>query len=220
MEALVNMADVFAELWPLDNTARILMRILIHYNFAAGIRSGEADRAKIAVEFCDTVLRDNASRALVQDTPLSFRQAKERWMDVTERYTSNLFGARTGGGGGNIRQQGGGGGQPGRSFGGGGGAAFAGGSAGGGVGGGAAVSGGGGGGNRAGFQNRNRNARYFVGGKSYPVCFDFNRASCNRKPAGCGCEDVKGSVFAHVCNYYNFTTSKFCLAAHTRVGNH
>jgi hypothetical protein len=210
MEALINMADVFGELWPTDNTARILHRILIHYNFAAGVRASEADRCKIAVEFCDTVLRDNAIRALVKDAPLSFRQAKERWLDVTERYTGSMFVNRSVAGG--ARQQSGGGGGGGAVRGGGGG--FGGGNA---AGGGAS---GGGGGSRAGFQNRNRNARYFFGGKSYPVCFDFNRASCNRKPGGCGCEDAKGVVFAHACNYYNFTTQKFCLAMHTRVGNH
>jgi hypothetical protein len=216
MEALLNLADVFAELWPFDDTPRILHRILVHYNFAAGIRSGEAERCRIAVEFCDTVLRDNAIRALVKDTPLSYRQAKERWLDVTERYTTNVFVARgntAGGGGGAHRQQ--------NSAGG---VAAARPAAGSGFGFGAAGSAGSataaGAGTRGGFQRGSRNARFFFGGKSYPVCFDFNRASCNRKPGGCGCEDAKGSIFAHVCNYYNFTTSKFCLANHTRVGNH
>jgi hypothetical protein len=41
MEAMVNMADVFSELWPMDNTPRVLLRILVHYKFAAGIRDSE-----------------------------------------------------------------------------------------------------------------------------------------------------------------------------------
>jgi hypothetical protein len=213
-EALVNLGDVLGELWPLDNTARILLRILVHYNYGASVRSSEADRCKISVEFCDAVLRENAIRALVKDPPLSFRQAKERWTDVTERYTSNVFAVRNQAAGGVGRQTGGGG-----HFGGGG-QSGGGGNNGRGFGGGAAAGGNVNGSSRAGFQNRNRNARLFVGGKSFPVCFDYNRASCNRKPAGCGCEDAKGVVFAHACNYWNFTTSKFCLASHTRVGNH
>jgi hypothetical protein len=84
MEALVNLADVLAELWPLDNTARVLMRIGVHYKFAVNIREG--DRCKIITEFCDSVLRENASRAVGRLPPLSFRQAKERWADVAERY--------------------------------------------------------------------------------------------------------------------------------------
>jgi hypothetical protein len=213
----VNLADVLAELWPTDDTARILLRLLVHYNFAAGVRSAEVDRCRIVTEFCDTVLRDNAIRALAKDSPLSFRQAKERWADVTERYEANIFG----GGGGGARQDlrqvpvgagaAGGGQQRGGGFGGGSGFGF-------GRGGGA--EGGGGGVARGGLQRGNRNARLVVGGKSFPVCFDYNRASCNRNLSGCGCEDAKGTVFAHACNYYNFAAAKFCLAKHTRVGNH
>jgi hypothetical protein len=210
----VNLSDVLAELWPTDDTARILLRLLVHYNFAAGVRSAEVDRCRIVTEFCDTVLRDNAIRALARDPPLSFRQAKERWGDVTERYAGNIFGGGGGGARQDLRQASGGAGaagggqQRGGGFGGGAGFGRGGGAAGGGVGG------------RGGLQRGNRNARLVVGGKSFPVCFDYNRASCNRKLSGCGCEDAKGSIFAHACNYYNFSAAKFCLAKHTRVGNH
>jgi hypothetical protein len=91
MEALVNMGDIFAELWPQDDTARILMRIMIHYKFAAGLRDSEAERCKIMAEVCDAVLRENASRAVSRDPPLSFRQAKERWVDMAERYTATFI---------------------------------------------------------------------------------------------------------------------------------
>jgi hypothetical protein len=109
MEALVNMGDVLAELWPLDNTARVLTRILVHYKFAAGIRDGEADRCKIIAEFCDGVLRENASRAVGRQPPLSFRQVKERWGDVAERY-GTAGGGRGGRGDGKSQQASGGGG--------------------------------------------------------------------------------------------------------------
>jgi hypothetical protein len=209
LEALVNMADVFAELWPTDNTPRILLRILIHYNFGSGVRSSEGEKCKVVSEFCDNVLRENALRALAKDPPLSYRQAKERWVDVTEQYTSNLFGLRDSRQ--DYRQSGSGRGNGGPSS--------ANSSSGGGFGRGAAQQAGAARG-RGGIQSRNRNARIVIGGKSYPVCFDYNRASCNRKQSGCGCEDTKGSVFAHACNYYNYNSSKFCLASHTRVGNH
>jgi hypothetical protein len=209
LEALVNMADVFAELWPTDNTPRILLRILVHYNFGSGVRSSEGEKCKVVSEFCDNVLRDNALRALAKDPPLSYRQAKERWVDVTEQYTSNLFGSRDNRQ--DARQSSGG------ARGNGGQSSTA--NSGIGFGRGAAQQGGAARG-RGGIQSRNRNARIIIGGKSYPVCFDYNRAGCNRKQAGCGCEDAKGSVFAHVCNYYNYNSAKFCLAAHARVNNH
>jgi hypothetical protein len=97
MEALVNMADVLAELWPADNTARILLRILIHYKFAVNVREAEGERCKIMAEFCDSVLRENASRAVGRLAPLSFRQAKERWSDITERYGPPPRGGRNDG---------------------------------------------------------------------------------------------------------------------------
>jgi hypothetical protein len=191
MEALVNMGDIFAELWPQDDTARILMRLMIHYKFAAGLRDSEAERCKIMAEVCDAVLRENASRAVSRDPPLSFRQAKERWVDVAERYTSTF----------NFRQQQQRGSGP---------AAAAG------------NSGGGAGpaGAKGGALARSRQARYLLAGRSYAVCFDYNRGACNRKPGGCGCEDSKGVVFAHVCNYYFAAGAKHCLAQHSRVGNH
>jgi uncharacterized membrane protein YgcG len=187
LEALANMADVLAELWPLDDTARILLRIVVHYNFASLVRDSEAERCKIITEFCDTVLRENASRAVGREPPLSFRQAKERWGDVTERYgPASVRQIRADGGG----QQSGGGG------------------------------GGGTGQSKGGAMVRSRGARFHTGGKQYSVCFDFNKGRCNRQAAGCGCEDKKGVVYAHVCNHYFASSGKYCLAPHPKANNH
>jgi len=204
-EALVNMADVMADLWPEDDTPRILLRVLIHFNFGAGLKSSEAERCRFIMEFCDSLLRDNACRALVMDPPLSFRRAKEKWADLAERqggmYNSNSAATTMsqnngGGGGGNNTNRGRGGGR----------------------GGGGNTSGP----NRAGNQIRGRVARYFVGGTGYPVCFDYNKTGgCTRRtPKGCGCDDGRGGVFAHACNYLDTSTGKWCLALHDRVGNH
>jgi hypothetical protein len=192
-EALLNMADVFAELWPADDTPRILLRILVHYRFAAGIREAEAERCRIMCEFCDLILRENASRAVMRDAPLSFRQAKERWGDVTERYgppagrqrpDNRPVGGQGGAGAGQQPQQQ----QPQAA--------------------------------KGGVLARSRAARFVMAGRNYGVCFDFNRGACNRKPSGCGCEDSKGVIFAHVCNFWLAGAGKHCLAHHTRVGNH
>jgi hypothetical protein len=53
------------------------------------VQVSENDRTKLILEFCDTVLRDNASRAIVRDPPLSYREAKERWTDIGERYPAH-----------------------------------------------------------------------------------------------------------------------------------
>jgi hypothetical protein len=187
LEALVNMADILADLWPLDNTPRILMRVLIQYKFGASVADGEADRCKMIAEFCDGVLRENASRAVGHLPPLSFRQAKERWSDTAERYTPV---SKPGKGDGGRGQQ----------------AGNAGASAGAGKSGGGAV--------------RSRGARFQHGGRQFGVCFDYNRGICNRRAAGCGCEDKKGVIYAHVCNFFLTSANKYCLASHPRVGNH
>ena len=211
-EALINFSDVYADLWPEEDTPRIIQRVLVHYNFAAGTRTSEADRCKFITEFCDSLLRDNACRALVSDPPLSFRRAKERWTEMAERYPQTAHAAYAApaahaayaapapapvqqqasqassnrGRGGSNRGAGTGSGA------------------------------------RGGSQFKGRTARHFVGGVGYPVCFDFNRASgcTKRAPKGCGCEDARGAIFAHACNFYDTTTGKFCLAVHPREGNH
>jgi hypothetical protein len=188
MEAITNMGDVLGDLWPLDNTPRVLMRVLIQYKFGANVADSEPDRCKIIAEFCDGVLRENASRAVGRLPPLSFRQAKERWTDAVERFVPAGRAVRDGGKG----QQG---------FGGGGG-------------------GGAGGKQPGGNAARSRGAKFMFNGKLVGVCFDFNRGACNRKAAACGCEDRKGIVYAHVCNFFVTNANKYCLAGHPRVGSH
>jgi hypothetical protein len=204
MEALTNMADIMAELWLLDNTARILLRILIHYKCATGLRDNEAERCQIIAEFCNAVLRENVSRALGKEPPLSFRQAKERWADIAERYyplhgwAGRQDGRGLGGSSTGSRDSGSGGGSSGGGGDGAGGQTTA----------------------KGGALAKNRSARYLLAGRSYAVCFNYNCGVCNRKPSGCGCEDSKGIVYAHVCNFYYNVANKHCLAQHTRVGNH
>jgi len=202
-EALLNLADVLAELWPYDNTARVLQRVLHTYNYGAALNCSEAEKVKTMVEFCDTILRENACKAVEQETPLSYREAKERWNDITERVATNPTGqqqqqAATTTAGAGFR-----GGRGGQQRG-----APRGGPA-------AATST-----FRAGAAARGRGARFQQGANNYPVCFNYNRGNCGRAPKGCGCDDGRGGVFAHVCNQFDVATNRFCLQLHPRVGNH
>ena len=193
-EAVANLADVLAELWPADNSARIINRVMVLYNFGAAIKGSEQERCRMLTEFVDVVLRENASRAVVKDVPLSFRQVKERWGDVVEKLVLSGSGGSQGGKSSQLdgRKSRGGGAQ------------------------------GGGGQAKGGVQVKARVARLFQGGSSYGVCFDYNRGGgvCNRKPGVVGCEDGRGGQFAHVCNFLDPGSNKFCLAKHSRVGNH
>ena len=81
--------------------------------------------------------------------------------------------------------------------------------------------GGGGGAARGGAYFNAKLARLNIGNMSYPVCFDFNKqGGCNKPPKGCGCEDGRGGYYAHVCNHQDSATKNFCLAQHSRYGNH
>jgi len=192
-EAIQNYGDVMGELWPLDNTPRILNRVLINYGYGASLKGADTVKCRLILDFCDTVLRENASRAIALEPPLSYREAKERWADITERLpapsSSNSYTA----GGGNGTAQ--------RGF--------------------NRAGRGGANNGRAGGQLMNRGARFSAGGLSYPVCFAYNRPSgCPNPAPGVGCDDKRGGFFAHVCNFYDRGTNKYCLSAHPRHSNH
>lgn len=84
--ALSNMTEIYACIWPLDPTPRVLNRVLLHYDFGAGYGSDEKNRCKLLEQFCDLVLSENARKAVRDDPPLSWEKAKERWRDCAERW--------------------------------------------------------------------------------------------------------------------------------------
>ena len=45
-EALLNFGDVYAKLWPLDNTPRRLERVLNHYGYAESLSGSERERCR------------------------------------------------------------------------------------------------------------------------------------------------------------------------------
>lgn len=74
---------------------------------------------------------------------------------------------------------------------------------------------------RAGNQANAKSARHVLAGKTYMVCFAYNKKTgCRNATKGCGCDIGNGVIFAHVCNYWDRTANKFCLAAHVRENSH
>lgn len=146
------------------------------------------------LEFCDTVLRDNATRAANKEPPLSYRQAKERWADAVEIYAPPVEQQATAPAPAPQPKPPAAGKKSARP-----------------------------GNQRAGLNTNAKAARFVVGGKTYLVCFGFNkRAGCRNTAKGCGCTNpvIPNSELAHVCNFWDTATSKFCLAAHCREANH
>jgi hypothetical protein len=85
MEAILNFGAVYFCLWHIDPTPQILLRLLVHYNFAAGEDRSEKDRCKLIIEVIDDILRTNSSRSIGGDPPLTFRECRERWKDAAEK---------------------------------------------------------------------------------------------------------------------------------------
>jgi hypothetical protein len=85
MEAILNFGAVYFCLWHIDPTPQILLRLLVHYNFAPGEDRSEKDRCKLIIEVIDDILRTNSSRSIGGDPPLTFRECRERWKDAAEK---------------------------------------------------------------------------------------------------------------------------------------
>ena len=190
-EVLRNFSDVYRKLWPLNNTPGRLERVLIHYDYGSKLGGDLKDRCKLIEEFCDRVLRENSGRAVREKLPLTFRQAKERWKDCVEESGLADRQGQDKKSDWQREDQKGRGGQGNRGKGGWTDGKFA-----------------GGGGAVAMFQGN-------------LVCYHYNNrvTPCTRKKSGDGCENGRGGVFAHVCNF-QLKGGKFCLGKHKRHEKH
>ena len=192
-EALCNFGDVYRMLWPQDNTPRRLSRVMIHFEYGTRLNGSEKERCRLLESFCDKVLRENSVRAVREKAPLTYRQAKERWRDCVEE-----SGLREGQ---ERRQE-----ESRREEG----KKSSKGSGGKGRGGGDGAGGSTGG-------DDSKTARY----QGNLVCFHFNNRNgdCTRKAVGDGCDNGRGGVFAHVCNFQT-APGKLCFGKHRRHEQH
>ena len=196
-EALCNYGDVYRMLWPQDNTPRRLSRVLVHFEYGARLNGNEKERSKLLENFCDRVMRENSGRAVREKEPLNFRQAKERWRDCVEESGLREGQERKMEEG--KREEGK---KPGRVTGG--------------------RSRGGGGGSGDGYHGQpagddSKTVRY----QGNLVCFHFNNrgSDCTRKAAGDGCDNGRGGLCAHVCNYL-VSPGKLRFGKHRRHEQH
>ena len=141
-------------------------------------------------DFADEIMRETASRANRGKTPLSYRQMRERWRDTTDKKRVPAPGAvKAAPGGGQSN-----GGQKGPLN--------------------KPVPGKL---NRAGVQMKGTAAKF--GGNAVCYLFNSRKAGCPRTAAAGGCDNGRGGIYAHVCNY-EISTGLHCLAAHPRHANH
>ncbi len=146
---------------------------------------------RTVTDFIDAILRETASRAAAGETPLTFRQMRERWTDAIEK--KNAFQLRAGakndfskqdgtkhqarGGGSSGARGRGGGSQP-----------------------------------RSGIARQGGGAKF----QGHNVCYHYNRPSgCKRAAKGTGCDNGNNGEYAHVCNFEK-PTGGYCLQQHSR----
>ena len=215
-EAILNYVTLLNALWPVDYAGLVLMRVLVEANWGAAAGGNEKSRVALVRKFFDETVRDNSGRAVRDEPPLTYEEAKAKWIRVMESMlpglgvlgmsVTTLAGVKLKQQPGQQQQQqkqqanrGGGTGGGGR------------GAARGGRGGGSAVGGGTTGPQRSGAV-----------ASGLPVCYQFNLPhGCSRDVASANaCKDAKGAHFAHACNWLDKQTNKFCLQLHARCTNH
>ena len=208
-EAVLNYTVIMQALWPLDYSGFVITRVLIEARWGEAGGEAEKQRVKLVRKFFDDCMKDNSGRAVRDEPPLDYEEAKTKWVRALESLfpslslvamnptlllgkagqqrqpnnTQNMDGA---GGGGNRRGRGG---KRGRGT---------------------------GAGPKAGSTRR------IASLSRLPCCYGFDLAAgCKRtivKPNVC---EENGVHYTHACNYLvDKQAGKFCLQLHSRAVNH
>ena len=192
-EALVNYMVALQQLWPLDPTAIIMLRIINQYKW---ISAANELREKISVlaSFFNAVLEENRGRAVRGETILDFKEQEDvlkstltahnlscsiptsRFQKLEpEQHTKgrNKFTTQSQFGMANNSYQG--------------------------------------------RRDRTQPSRPRAQSNGLGVCYAFNNGSCRSSPTATGCKNANTNrELAHVCNVYVESKSAFCLEKHPR----
>ena len=186
-EALVNYACCLHPLFPTDPTGLILFRVLITFKWLVHV--DEQKRSKIILAFVQEVLRQNSSRAVNKEEPLSFEEQRRiiKMLLTTSGYRPEipLIEARGPAPPAQRQREA----APDRQK-----------------------------GKRAGSDKRTALFKT-KDGATIGVCYGFNDSGnrpCTNAPYGEGCRRPDGTVFAHVCNMFSAAKGQHCLGKHPR----
>ena len=213
-DALLNYACILNQLWPYDQTALIILRLVNKFNFFSCANS-LSERVNLVSSFFNTVLRENATRAGRKGVPMSFAEQEEalKTMLTTSGYSStvptgrnprpeperfkfnpsnrsstapyNNSGQSNNPNHGNISNTGSNSGNSNNSW-----------------------------------SNSSSSRTKVVMVGSNPVCFNFNNGFCRNPGSAAGCKDLKNKEFAHLCNKWIDAKQSYCLAKHSRTSFH
>ena len=197
-DAIINYGIVCQNLWPMDQTPWILLKLYSTYGWLQyGIT--EKKRSTIICDHFDRIMANNADRAVGKLPPCDFFEQErilklilaEEGLTQAPPITAGVsteFGNRKNGGNGQQNQNGG-------------------------------KNSGGCGGRQ---QNKNKDSRPpAVCPNGRKVCFAYNRpAGCSNPPSNraAGCQNSTTKMdYAHVCNEWIEATKTYCLKSHPRT---
>jgi hypothetical protein len=197
-EAVANYTNIMQVLWPLDYGPAVINRVLIDARWGELIAEDKL-RTAVVKRFFAEVVRENCGRAVRREVPLGYKEAKEKWTQILENYVPQADRVSMLGSKGNSAANGTSGLGPGS------------------------------GGNKNSSQKNSgksfsklRPNRPIAMVQGMQVCYGYNdQKGCQRQMVRPNvCKDGKNNTFAHVCNWWDNGTSKYCLQAHPRTANH
>jgi len=206
-EAVLSYVVTLQALWPLDYAGLVINKVLIEAKWGEVAGADEKARSQLVIKFFNETVKENSGRAVREEVPLTYEEAKARWSRTVEDLYPHLTvlgllaknnqqylstGAR---GVADSRSRGRG---RGRGRG--------------------ATSTSTSNGAATGGTPVVRQVATLGG---LQVCYAYNSTTCQRPAVKQNvCKDAKGTHYAHACNWLDKATGKFCLQAHPRNGNH
>lgn len=198
-EALLNYCSVLQQLFPLDPSGLIIMRLVNKYNFASSAPT-IADRISLISTFFNLVCRENSARAERKEVIMSYSEQEEclKGVLISAGVTSSVPAGRSYAPTPNAvakprfdnsRSS-----RP--PF---------------------AVS-------YNGSNNQNGNPTSLrskvVLFNGMPICFNYNNNNCRNATTSLGCVDHNKKNYAHQCNKFLANKQDYCFLKHSRVTSH
>ena len=89
-EAVLNYTVLLNAIWPLDYAGFVVSRVLTESGWGLAAGNNEKARVGLVRRFFDEVSRENSGRAVREEPPLAYDEARAKWVKVLEGAFPNL----------------------------------------------------------------------------------------------------------------------------------
>ena len=89
-EAVLNYTVLLNAIWPLDYAGFVISRVLTESGWGLAAGNNEKARVGLVRRFFDEVSRENSGRAVREEPPLAYDEARAKWVKVLEGAFPNL----------------------------------------------------------------------------------------------------------------------------------